>query len=79
MQFPKEVIDLLRKHPHITAFQVEEALYTTDCEPDDLEEIVTYIFNSHPCLTGKMDHTELDIIQVLQEIEDALAAEKPSE
>jgi len=72
--FPREVLDALTRHPQITHFQAEEAIFTTDIQ-DDLEELISYIFNTHPYLTGKMGEGEPDIIQVLLEIEDSMAAE----
>ena len=49
-------------------------MYTTDIM-DDLEELIGYLFNTHTFLTGKVGENEPDIIQVLQEIEDTMAAE----
>ena len=62
--FPREAIEALTRHPQISHYQAEEAIYTTDVT-DDLEELVTYLFNTHQYLTGKMAEGEQDIIQVL--------------
>lgn len=55
--FPREAIEALIRHPQISLYQAEEAIYTTDVT-DDLEELVTYLFNTHPYLTGKMGEGE---------------------
>lgn len=61
----------LIKHPQLSQFEVEQAIFTTDIV-DDLEELVTYLFNTHSYLTGKIEQP--DILQVLAEI-DGMAAE----
>lgn len=41
------------KHPLITLYEAEHAIFTTDVT-DDIEELLKFIFNTHEMLTGKM-------------------------
>jgi hypothetical protein len=51
--FPEETLKALMKHPRISLYEAEEAIFTTDIT-HDLEQLMLYIFNSHPFVTGKM-------------------------
>ena len=49
--FPEETLKLLMRHPLITLFEAEHAIYTTDMV-SDIEELLKFIFNTHDLLTG---------------------------
>lgn len=57
--FPDETLKALMKHPKITLYEAEEAIYTTEII-EDLEQLVQYIFNTHPYITGKMELERYD-------------------
>ena len=50
--FPEETLRLLTRHPLITLFEAEHAIYTTDIT-NDVEQLLKFIFNTHDLLTGK--------------------------
>jgi len=49
--FPEETLKLLMRHPLITLFVAEHAIYTTDIV-SDVEELLKFIFNTHDLLAG---------------------------
>jgi hypothetical protein len=51
--FPEETLRALTKHPLISQYEAEHAIFTTDVT-DDIEELLKFIFNTHDFLTGKM-------------------------
>jgi hypothetical protein len=53
-KFPEETLKALCKHPKVDMFEAEHAIYTTEVL-SDLDELVRFIFNTHDCLTGKID------------------------
>lgn len=60
--FPEETLRLLMRHPLITKYDVEHAIYTLDGECDDVEALLRFIFNGHHLLTGKytLEHSDSD-------------------
>lgn len=61
MLFPKEILQLLVKHPQLSQFDIEQAYFTVG-EQAPLEEIVDFLFNTHEFLTGKLEEIDVEAL-----------------
>ena len=53
--FPEDTLRVLTRHPLITLFEAEHAIYTTDIT-NDVESLLKFIFSTHENLTGKFQN-----------------------